>query len=258
MKRLRKFLRKVAVSQFVTLVLSVTAVILAVMSFNAVNVIESNNYLNNKKVTKNTLNSATNKNKVSLKKKDKKDTPDVEIIKTDGNVVKINVSDNADKDGNNSIQMKQNDKSEKKSNNTLTISDKNNFDLNEKNVQTNNVKSNSDVEKNNQKTAKHVVSASMKPELHDIKKNDNTKLGNTSNDGNFLVQIGAFQEISSAKQQCQKASLVIKNKSCSVVTVNNSLFRSIISGFKTKEEAMKASDKLSFALKINCFVKENI
>lgn len=258
MKRLRKFLRKVAVSQFVTLVLSATAVILAVMSFNAVNVIESNNYLNNKKVTKNTLNLATNKNKVSLKKKDKKDTPDVEIIKTDGNVVKINVSDNADKDGNNLIQMKQNDKSEKKSNNTLTISDKNNFDLNKKNVQANNVKSNSDVEKNNQKTAKHVVSASMKPELHDIKKNDNTKLGNTSNDGNFLVQIGAFQEISSAKQQCQKASLVIKNKSCSVVTVNNSLFRSIISGFKTKEEAMKASDKLSFALKINCFVKENI
>lgn len=89
----------------------------------------------------------------------------------------------------------------------------------------------------------------------EVKTDVNKSLGNKND--KFVIQIGAFKSLESAKLQCSKVVKQLHgNKKCIILT-SGDIFRSIIAPFENQESANKFAKELSVAVGIDCLVKHN-
>lgn len=244
--------------QSISNILSILAVVMALLSLLFASSLKN-------KINKKT--SVENKQKfVSINS-----IPDVEVVKIDGSIAKINATNSHDMIGDllkrNEIDGKKVDKTENNKkenvknnsmteNNSAVVSVKNNnisSKVDNVNVDKTKAKKVVPVSRNNAVTMKNNKKSNA--EKKNVNRVDNNKKNIHSK---FLVQASAFRSKELAEKQCKKIKEFNSAKHCFVSpSVKGQFYRTMVAPFDTYQDALDFAGKLSIKLNINCFVKKN-
>ncbi len=251
-------IKKIFFLQSISNVLSVLAVVMALLSLLFASSLK--NKINKKA-------SVENKQKfVSINS-----IPDVEVVKIDGSIAKINATNSHDMIGD---LLKRNEIDGKRANKTEDSKKENvkNNSVNENNSAVVNVKNNDIINKvddvNVDKievkkvvpVSRNNISTMKNNKKNNVKKKNVNRIDNNKKNihSKFLVQTSAFRSKELAEKQCKKIKEFDSVKHCFVSpSAKGQFYRTMVAPFNTYRDALDFANKLSIKLNINCFVKKN-